>query len=116
MQLPVYSYSLWVRGDVQPACPTGPNAQPIWNADSQFNFAWQHTGCAFNQAAAHSDGEVESALGWKSAQIASVNPLAANTWYHVSVTYDGVTLRVYRDGALEAATAHGSRSAMVATT
>jgi hypothetical protein len=108
MQLPIYSWSMWIRGDSQPVCNAGgTNGQPIWNADSQFNFGWQHTGCAFNQAAAHTDGEVESAAGWKSVQIASVNPLVATTWYHVAATYDGTTLRVYRDGMLEASAPHG---------
>jgi hypothetical protein len=107
MQLPIYSWSAWIRGDSQPVCDAlGTNGQPIWNADSQFNFGWQHTGCSFNQAAAHSDGDVESAAGWKSTQIPGA-ALAATTWQHIAATYDGTTLRVYGDGALQASTPHG---------
>ena len=100
-QLAVYSWSMWVKGTVDPACNAGgTNGQPLWNADSQFNFAWQHTGCTFNKAAAHTDGT------WRSAQIQS--PMSAGVWYHVAGTYDGTNLRVYLNGILEATTAHGA--------
>ena len=99
-QLPTYSWSMWVKGNVDPTCNAGTNGQPLWNADSQFNFGWQHNQCTFNKAAAHTDGT------WRSAQIQS--PMSAGVWYHVAATYDGANLRVYLNGALEATTAHGA--------
>ena len=99
-QLPVYSWSMWVKGTMAPTCNAGSNGQPMWNADSQFNFAWQHNSCAFYKAAAHTDGT------WRSAQIQS--PMSAGVWYHIAGTYDGANLRVYLNGVLEATTAHGA--------
>ena len=99
-QLPTYSWSMWVKGAVAPTCNAGSNGQPLWNADAQFNFAWQHNSCTFHKAAAHTDGT------WRSAQIQSA--MSAGVWYHVAATYDGANLRVYLNGALEATTAHGA--------
>jgi hypothetical protein len=107
MQLPVYSWSMWIKGNWNATCPTpsgptGANEQPLWNADAQFNFAWGHSTCAFMQAAAHTDGT------WRSAKITSIPNLLANTWYHIAATFDGANLRIYLNGALEQTTAHGT--------
>jgi hypothetical protein len=101
-QLPVYSWSMWIKGDTAPTCPSPPlgNEQPLWNADAQFNFSWGHTGCTFMQAAAHTDGT------WRSAKIQT--SLFGSTWYHVAATYGSGELKVYLNGILEQTTPHGA--------
>jgi hypothetical protein len=94
-ELPVYSWLFWVRGDELPGVSDEGNGQPLFNADQQFNFSWQHGQDDFTQAATH-----RSASGVQPVRIAT--PLAAATWYLVAASYDGVTLRIFRDGALEA--------------
>jgi hypothetical protein len=37
--------------------------------------------------------------------VASTTATVAGTWYHFAVTYDGATMRMYVNGALEASTA-----------
>ena len=93
-ELPIYSWSMWLKGDTAPITGLPQNEQPIWNAGDQFNFSWGHLTAAFTQAATHKDSS-----GWQPAKIASV--LAAATWYYISATYDGVNIRVYLNGSLE---------------
>ena len=95
-QLPVYSWSMWIRGNSAPVTPPpgGINQRPISNASAQFQFNWSHWGAGFRQATTHQD-----AVGWKAAQIAT--PLSANTWYYIVGTYDGSNIRVYLNGGLE---------------
>ncbi len=97
-ELPVYSYSFWIRGDAAPVSGAGV-AQPIFNADDQFNFSWHNSG-DFTQAASHRGTNglfVPSQIG---------EPLAGQTWYFISVTFDGAMLTTYVDGRLASAVSH----------
>ncbi|MDJ0816853.1 MAG: PilC/PilY family type IV pilus protein [Desulfobacterales bacterium] len=100
LELPVYSWSAWIRTDHAPVSGIE-NEQPIDNANSQFNFAWNHWSADFMGSTAHEDS-----AGWKSAQIAS--PLLADTWYYVVGTYDGSAIRIYLNGSFEDATLAGA--------
>jgi hypothetical protein len=86
-----YSWSLWLNANGAPTVGVG-NEQPLWNADTNFNFAWSHWGAVFKQAAVHRD-----AADWRSAQIPGT--LSASTWYFIAGTYDGSILTVYLDGS-----------------
>jgi outer membrane protein assembly factor BamB len=101
LQLPIYSWSMWLKGDSAPITGLPQNQQPIWNANRQFNFSWGHGVAAFTKAAAHEDS-----TGWKASKI--VTNLIANTWYYIAATYDGANLRVYLNGALENTQAAGA--------
>jgi hypothetical protein len=105
MQLPTYSWSMWIKGSTAPTCPSPPqgNEQPIWNADAQFNFSWGHTGCGFMQAAAHSETGTST---WRSAKIQTT--LFGGTWYHIAATSGSGNLKIYLNGVLEQTTAHGA--------
>ncbi|MBK9051468.1 MAG: hypothetical protein IPL78_11290 [Chloroflexi bacterium] len=48
----------------------------------------------------NTNGTLNSYLG--NSILNSVTAVALNTWHHAAVTYDGVTLRLYLDGVLEA--------------
>jgi hypothetical protein len=101
LELPVYSWSLWIRGD-EAADSTGVvNGQPLFNADAQFNFSWNHEAPTFARAATHDDGD-----GFTPAQIPQ--PLEGGSWYHVAATYDGTNLRVFLDGELETSVPMGA--------
>lgn len=87
--LPVWTVAVWVRS---PAAPTsGVTSGPV-QREANFQFNWNHDDPKFRGAAA-----LRVAGTW---QAASFGPLAANTWYHLAATYDGETLRTYRDGVL----------------
>jgi hypothetical protein len=90
-----YSWSLWVNASAPPG--TTQTTQPLSNADQQFVMSWDHANSAFVASAAHGTGGGD----FISAQIGS--ELLADTWYHVTATFDGENLRIYLDGVLEAA-------------
>ncbi|MFQ5923287.1 MAG: DUF2341 domain-containing protein, partial [Anaerolineales bacterium] len=91
-ELPVYTWSMWIRGNSAPA--GGSNTQPIRNADEQFQFNWNQFNAAYRQGALHKDS-----VDWQAAQIAT--PLSGNTWYYIVGTYDGSNIRVYLNDGLE---------------
>ncbi|MEZ4664138.1 MAG: LamG-like jellyroll fold domain-containing protein [Caldilineaceae bacterium] len=61
------------------------------------------TGTGRTWLAVETDGVVRSFLGGST--LASTTKVSADTWYHAAVTYDGVTLKLYLDGMLEASAA-----------
>jgi hypothetical protein len=98
-ELPVYTWSMWLRGD---AAPTNEgNGQPMFNADQQFNFSWDHVNPALAVAGGHFDSE-----GFKAAQV--VTPVSGQTWYFIALSYDGAELAIYLDGQLEATAPAGA--------
>ena len=102
--LPVYSWSMWVKGAVVPDS-SGPNEHVLWNGNYSFSFAWGHS-AAFMQAATHKDS-----VAWQAAQIATA--LSADTWYYITGTYDSTNIRVYLDGGLEDTQAAGTPLATI---
>ena len=87
--LPNWTISGWVRGL---AAPSSANASGPIHRDSNYTISWNHQSAAFRGAAA-----VQVGGTWHAA---SFGPLLANTWYYLAATYDGQTLRAYKDGAL----------------
>ena len=75
-----------------PAAPA--NAVPSGPINRQANYQinWNHSNAAFRGAAAVRAGGVGHG--------ASFGPLTGNTWYYLAATYDGETLRAYKDGVL----------------
>lgn len=89
--LPTWTVAVWVKSPVPPraAMPSGPV-----HRESNFQINWNHHTDEFRGAAALRVGQ-----DWYSA---SFGPLRSNTWYHLAATYDGESLRAYRDGLLVA--------------
>ncbi|MCB0084691.1 MAG: LamG domain-containing protein, partial [Caldilineaceae bacterium] len=61
------------------------------------------TGIGRTWLAVETDGVVRSFLGGSA--LASTTKVSADTWTHAAITYDGVTLKLYLDGMLEASAA-----------
>jgi|GEM_PF-2163666 len=79
----------WVSS---PAAPSNsPGSGPI-HREQNLQINWNHSDPKFRSAAGLSVGGT-----WYAA---SFGTLAANTWYHLAATYDGVSLKAYRDGEL----------------
>jgi hypothetical protein len=89
--LPAWTVSVWVRS---PAAPANAAASGPVQREANFQIVWNHGDSRFRGAAALRVGG-----SWYSA---SFGPLAADTWYHLAASYDGETLRAYRDGVLVA--------------
>lgn len=87
--LPAWSVALWVRS---PAAPqSGPANGPV-HREKNFVISWNHPAASFRGVAAMSVGG-----NWYAASFGQLSP---NTWYHLTATYDGETLSVYKNGAL----------------
>jgi hypothetical protein len=84
-----WSVSLWVRSPAAPA--NAPTSGPV-QREANFQINWNHGEAQFRGAAG-----MRVAGRWYSAGFGA---LAANTWYYLTATYDGETLRAYRDGVL----------------
>jgi fibronectin type 3 domain-containing protein len=87
--LPNWSVAVWVWGTAVPG--SGPASGPV-QREANFQINWNHPDANFRGAAALRVGG-----NWYAARFGT---LAAGTWYHVTATYDGQTLRAYRDGVL----------------
>ena len=90
--LTTYSWSMWIKGNSAPG--TSVVSQPLWNANEQFQFSWDHLNADFKHSAVHKSGD-----HWYKSQIAST--LYADIWYFIVGTYDGTNIRVYLNGNLE---------------
>jgi len=97
-----YSISFWYRNTVSPST-VGAEVlmdQPFaWDSilDQGVSFSWDHNNSTFVQAWAVYDGAY-TALKYTTS-------LSAKTWYHLVLTYDGVTARAYLDGIMEVSSA-----------
>jgi hypothetical protein len=88
-QLDNWTVSVWVMGDADPT--------NIWDAgpvmkQENFLISWDHRAASFREAAGLSVGGT-----WHPA---SFGTLSGGSWIQLSATYDGETLRAYRDGVL----------------
>lgn len=90
-QLSSFTVAAWTRGQAAPG--SGPSSGPV-HRNAAFQINWDHPDPAFRGAVALSVGG-----NWYSA---SFGPLQANTWYHLTGTYDGETLCAYTNGVLVA--------------
>ncbi|NIO30807.1 MAG: hypothetical protein GTN75_03275, partial [Gemmatimonadetes bacterium] len=86
--LATWSVSCWVKSPAAPAAasPSGPV-----HREANFQINWNHTQDAFRAAVGLSAG------GWHAA---SFGALEADTWYHLTGTYDGEDLKAYTNGQL----------------
>jgi hypothetical protein len=87
--LDLWTISGWVKS---PSAPNGGPASGPINFDSNFQINWNHPSAAFRGAAGLSVGGT-----WYSASFGS---LQADTWYQLTATYDGETLKAYTNGVL----------------
>jgi hypothetical protein len=88
-QLNTWTVSLWVSS---PAAPAAAAASGPVNRDHNFQINWNHFNPLYRGAAVVNVGGT-----WYSA---SFGALVANTWYHLTATYDGETLNAYVNGVL----------------
>ncbi len=61
---------------------------------SNYEFNWDHTRSGYRQSISYRG----SGTTWRAVAIGT--PLQANTWYHLTGSYDGSTLRIYLNGSL----------------
>jgi hypothetical protein len=87
-QLDVWTIALWVQGE---NAPDNRNSDVI-HRDRNFHICW-----GFGQARGRGAVTVSVNKNWYSA---SFGPLEGKRWYHLAGTYDGETLRAYKDGVL----------------
>lgn len=92
--LPRWTISSWVKSPNAPAA--NPASGPIVR-EKNFQISWDHPDPRFRGGAA-----VFAGSGWI---VASFGELQSDTWYLLTASYDGETLRAYRDGTLVTASA-----------
>ena len=91
-----WTVSLWVNGDTNPSSAS--NERVILMGNTTCNFDWKHTNSNFVQSwSVYKDGGP-----WYIAKY-STN-LVADTWYHITGTFDGTNLKAYLNGSLETIT------------
>jgi hypothetical protein len=87
--LGAWTVSAWVRS---PNAPNSSNNSGPIHRQTNYQINWNHTSAAFRGAAG-----VRVGNSWYAARFGS---LAANTWYYLTATYDGETLKAYKNGVL----------------
>jgi len=92
---PRYAISMIYRNDSAPSTANITKATAVGTdgVDEGVSFNWNHTNGAVNQAWEHFD------TGFNTLQYTT--SLLADTWYVLTVTYDGTTARGYLDGTEE---------------
>jgi hypothetical protein len=91
-QLNTFTIECWVKGD---AAPGSADVSGVIHRFKNFELNWDHTNIAGRGAAAINIGGGDN--DW---HFASFGPLNANEWYHLAATYDGATLKSYKNGTL----------------
>jgi fibronectin type 3 domain-containing protein len=89
--LTTWSVAVWVRSTAAPANAVA--SGPV-QKEAAFQINWNHPDSPYRGAAA-----LRVAGNWFAA---SFGPMSGDTWYHLAATYDGDTLRAYRNGVLVA--------------
>jgi hypothetical protein len=102
--LDLWTISAWVKS---PNAPNGGPASGPINFDRNFQINWNHPEAPFRGAAGLSVGGT-----WYPA---SFGALQADTWYQLTATYDGETLKAYTNGVLVTANTAPSGPAAVET-
>ncbi len=87
--LGTWTVGCWVKSPAAPAAVAA--AGPI-HRESNFQINWNHTNATFRGAAGVKVGST-----WHGA---SFGALQADTWYHLTGTYDGQDLKTYTNGQL----------------
>jgi len=84
-----WTLAFWVNSPAAPA--SGDPVGPI-NCQTNYQINWNHSTDIYV-------GTIMSNIGgaWYAVKFL---PIEANTWYHIVGTYDGSTLKAYRDGVL----------------
>ncbi len=88
--LPTYTVAAWIKS------PAAPISLPVTSGpvhrEKNFQINWNHGDDKFRGAAGVRVGET-----WYAASFGQLN---ADTWYHLAATYDGESLKTYKDGIL----------------
>jgi ferric-dicitrate binding protein FerR (iron transport regulator) len=91
--LPRWTIEAWVRGREAPKL--GKAGGPVMRQNN-YQLCWDHFRA---ESVAVASLRIDDA--WR---MAPFGPMAGATWYYLAATFDGSTLRAYRDGALVAET------------
>jgi len=89
MYLPIWTIATWVKS---PAAPSAMEESGPIHREGNYQINWDHSIEEFRGAAG-----VRVGTNWYGA---GFGDLEADTWYHLTATYDGENLRAYRDGVL----------------
>ncbi|MDI9432844.1 MAG: sugar-binding protein [Planctomycetota bacterium] len=84
---PTWTIAVWVKS---PSVPSGDKQTGPVHREKNYQINWDHMDDPFRGAAG-----VYVNAQWHAA---SFGPLEEDTWYHLAATYDGETLRVYKNG------------------
>ena len=84
-----WTISCWTKSSSAP--DDSDDSGPI-QRDENYQINWNHTNASLRGAAAVKVGST-----WYGASFGTLN---ADTWYHLTATYDGETLLAYKDGVL----------------
>ncbi|MBP7049415.1 MAG: hypothetical protein KBE65_00205 [Phycisphaerae bacterium] len=87
--LATWTAAVWVKS---PAAPTGDNQSGPVHREKNLQINWNHVDDEFRGAAGVCIGGT-----WYGA---SFGDLQGDTWYHLTATFDGRTLRAYKNGGL----------------
>jgi len=88
--LATWTVALWVKSPSSPAS-TPVSSGPV-DRQANFQINWNHRKSELRGAAALRIGET-----WHGASFGGLDP---GTWYHLTATFDGQSLKTYKDGVL----------------
>lgn len=89
-----YSYSLWVKYNHA----SGNTVVYPPEIAGKAGFVWASDNAFYHMSAFH---KLDVGGNYATTPITSTSSLAADTWHHLAVSWDGATLRLYLNGAFE---------------